>query len=291
VRILQFFLDRLQAAPNEKLFLHFELVPDHLPDALKAMVAQFPAGVLQFEIGIQSFNPAVQSCIARRQDNDKTADNIRWLLEHTSAHLHTDLIFGLPGESWESFAEGFDRLFALGPHEIQLGVLKRLRGTPLAQRSLPADMAQDGMLYSAEPPYTVLQTHAVTAVQVQSFTRMARYWDLLVNSGRFGQSSRFLLQGPSAFNAWAAFSQWLWQRSASTHRFTPETLLDAVFDYLTVQRLLPAETVRHALLADYLASGARSNPQALQGLLPRREKATPAKKTIAQRQERHQALR
>ena len=293
VRILQFFLDRLQTAPEKKLFLHFELVPDHLPDALKAMVAQFPTGVLQFEIGIQTFNPAVQSRIARRQDNAKTGDNIRWLLEHTSAHLHTDLIFGLPGESWESFAEGFDRLYALGSHEIQLGVLKRLRGTPLAQRSLPGAVAEDGMLYAAEPPYTVLQTGAVTAEQVQSFTRMARYWDLLVNSGRFGQSSRLLLQGESAFAEWAAFSQWLWQRSASTHQLTPEMLVDAVFDYLTVQRLLPAETARSALLADYLASGARSNPLALQGLLPRREKSQQQKpatqhKSAAQRQSRHQ---
>ena len=293
VRILQFFLDRLQAASQEKLFLHFELVPDHLPDALKAMVAQFPAGVLQFEIGIQTFNPAVQSRIARRQDNAKTGDNIRWLLEHSTAHLHTDLIFGLPGESWDSFAEGFDRLYALGPHEIQLGVLKRLRGTPLAQRSLPGEVAQDGMVYAAEPPYTVLQTGAVTAEQVQSFTRMARYWDLLVNSGRFGQSSRLLLQGESAFAEWAAFSQWLWQRSASTHQLTPEILLDAVFDYLTVQRLLPADAVRNALLADYLASSARSNPQALQGLLPRREKipqqkAATQNKSVAQRQSRHQ---
>jgi hypothetical protein len=281
----------LQAAPEEKLFLHFELVPDHLPDALKAMVAQFPAGVLQFEIGMQTFNPAVQSRIARRQDNAKTGDNIRWLREHSTAHLHTDLIFGLPGESWESFAEGFDRLTALGPHEIQLGVLKRLRGTPLAQRSLPGAVAEDGMLYAAEPPYTVLQTDSVTAEQVQIFTRMARYWDLLVNSGRFGQSSRLLLQGNSAFAAWADFSQWLWQRSASTHQLTPEMLLDSVFAYLTVQRLLPADAVRSALLADYLASGARSNPQALQGLLPRREKATLAKNVVAQRQARHHALR
>jgi radical SAM superfamily enzyme YgiQ (UPF0313 family) len=291
VRILQFFLDRLQAAPQEKLFLHFELVPDHLPEALKAMVARFPAGVLQFEIGIQSFNVDVQSRIARRQDNDKTGENIRWLLEHSTAHLHTDLIFGLPGESWDSFAVGFDRLHALGPHEIQLGVLKRLRGTPLAQRSLPGAASEDGMVYADQPPYTVLQTNAVTPGQVQCFTRMARYWDLLVNSGRFGQSSRLLLQGPSAFAAWAAFSQWLWQRSASTHQFTPEALLDAVFDYLTQEFLLPADAVRSALLADYLASGARSNPQALQGLLPRREKAVVPKNAMAQRQNRHHALR
>ena len=289
VRILQFFLDRLQAAPDETLFLHFELVPDHLPDALKTMVGRFPAGGLQFEIGIQSFNVDVQSRIARRQDNAKTSENIRWLLEHSTAHLHTDLIFGLPGESWDSFATGFDRLHALGPHEIQLGVLKRLRGTPLARRSQPGAVAEDGMVYANEPPYTVLQTDAVTPEQVQRFTRMARYWDLLVNSGRFGRSSRLLLQGDSAFAAWAAFSDWLWQRSASTHQFTPEALLDAVFDYLTVQRLQSADAVRSALLADYLASGARSNPQALQGLLPRREKTAPTKQAMAQRQTRHQA--
>lgn len=289
VRILQFFLDRLQAAPQEPLHLHFELVPDHLPDTLKAMVAQFPPGVLQFEIGIQSFNPDVQSRIARRQDNAKTSDNIGWLLAHSKAHLHTDLIFGLPGESWDSFGAGFDRLHALGPHEIQLGVLKRLRGTPLAMRSPHGAAAQDGMVYASEPPYTVLQTAAVSAQQVQAFGRMARYWDLVVNSGRFGQGSQLLLQGPSAFAAWSEFSDWLWQRSASTHRFTPEALLDALFDYLTEVRELPVPEVRAALLADYLASGARSNPQALQGLLPRREKTRHAKVGAARRQVRHQA--
>jgi radical SAM superfamily enzyme YgiQ (UPF0313 family) len=294
LRILQFFLDRLQAVHLESpeqpapLQLHFELVPDHLPDALKAVVAQFPPGVLQFEIGIQSFNPAVQTRIARRQDNAKTCANIAWLLAHSQAHLHTDLIFGLPGESWDSFAEGFDRLYALGPHEIQLGLLKRLRGTPLAQRSLPGSVAEDGMVYAEQPPFAVQQTGAVSAAQVQAFARLARYWDLVVNSGRFGQSSRLLLQqGPSAFDAWAAFSEWLWGRTASTHRLAPEALLDALFDYLTVQQALPADPVRAALLADYVASGARSNPKALQGLLPRRQKVAVPKAKLVQRQTRH----
>ena len=289
VRILQFFLDTLQAAPTEPLALHFELVPDHLPDALKTMVAQFPPGVLQFEIGIQTFNPEVQTKVSRRQDNDKTLANIRWLLDHTQAHLHTDLIFGLPSETWESFAQGFDRLYALRPHEIQLGVLKRLRGTPLAQRSLPGVEAQDGMAYAPEPPYTVLHTGAVNAEQVQAFVRIARYWDLLVNSGRFALGSALLLEEGSAFAALSAFADWLWLRTGSTHALTPENLLDALFDYLTRARALPAETVRAALLADYVASGARSNPRALQGLLPRREKQAQAKKAITARQERHLA--
>ena len=48
-------------------------------------------------------------------------------------HIHADLIAGLPGETVESFAAGFDRLIALGPQEIQVGMLKRLRGTPIVQ--------------------------------------------------------------------------------------------------------------------------------------------------------------
>ena len=72
VRILQFFLDRLQASPQVRMFLHFELVPDHLPDALKNLLVRFPEGTLQFEIGIQSFNVDVQKTISRRQDDAKT---------------------------------------------------------------------------------------------------------------------------------------------------------------------------------------------------------------------------
>ncbi|WP_308874661.1 hypothetical protein [Thiothrix subterranea] len=86
-------MERLDAAT----FLHFELIPDHLPDALKERITRFPPGSLQFEIGIQTFNPEVQALISRKQDNAKSAENIRWLREHSAAHLHTDLIFGLPG--------------------------------------------------------------------------------------------------------------------------------------------------------------------------------------------------
>jgi radical SAM superfamily enzyme YgiQ (UPF0313 family) len=95
VAILEFFLERM----DEDLYLHFEVIPDNLPDALKEMLQRFPANRLQFEIGVQTFDPEIQTLISRRQDNDKTKENLRWLRENTGAHLHTDLIFGLPGDS------------------------------------------------------------------------------------------------------------------------------------------------------------------------------------------------
>lgn len=277
--ILQFFLDRL----TPDLFLHFEVIPDHLPERLKAMIARFPPGVLQFEVGIQTFNPAVQQAISRRQDNAKTCENLSWLVNHSHAHLHTDLIFGLPGETLGSFAAGFDRLYALRPHEIQLGVLKRLRGTPIARHSLAY-----GMVYDAEPPYAIQQTAAVDALTVQRFTRLARYWDLLANSGRFPQTLPILLDCPSPFAAFLAFSDWLWQSTGLTSRLTPEKLLDALFDYLTNVIGREKESVRQILLADYQSSGARANPACLQGLLKDREKPVPrSARTLVQRQDRH----
>ena len=308
VRILQFFLDRLahQAAGAPSLFLHFEVIPDHLPERLRAMLAQFPSGVLQLEVGVQSFNETVQHTISRRQDNAATEANLRWLLAHTHAHLHADLIFGLPGETLQSFAEGFDRLLAIGPHEVQLGILKRLRGAPLTRHT-----QTHGMHYAPEPPYTVWQTGVVSADTLQRFTRFARYWDLLANSGRFGQTLALLLQGvppqlataprpdkdadhhattSSAFWRFMAWSDWLWLQLGSTHQITPEVLVDALFDYLGHPATWPEATVRQALLADYLASGARANPRALHGLLPRPAASAEKKsRTLATRQKRHGA--
>lgn len=296
LRILQFFLDRLPTGgAQDGLFVHFEVIPDHLPPRLKALIEQFPPGVLQLEVGVQSFNVAVQQLISRKQDNEQTEANLRWLRQSSNAHLHADLIFALPSESLESFADGFDRLHALKPHEIQLGILKRLRGTPIARHS-----AEWAMVYDPAPPYTALQTGAVDAATLQRFTRFSRYWDLVANSGRFGQTLVVLLgqdlrpiaqmQQVSPFYAFLGFADWLWQSKGKTSGLTPELLVDALFEYLCNVCALPSDAVRQTLLEDYLASGARANPKALKGLLPRREASTTVQPTtLAHRQVRHLA--
>lgn len=280
VRILQFFLDRMA----DDLFVHFEVIPDHLPDRLKALIAQFPPGVLQLEVGVQTLNVEVQTRISRRQDNDKTLANLTWLVQHSNAHLHTDLIFGLPGESLESIAAGFDRLVAVRPHEIQLGLLKRLRGTPIARHT-----DAHGMVYAAQPPYTVQQTATLDAATVQRLTRMARYWDLLANSGRFKATLGHLLQGESAFAAFLAWSDWLWQTTARTQGLTPEYLVDALFDFLTSRRNLSAAQAQEMLLGDYLSSGARSSPKSLRAVRtnPPIGGQSQQARPLAQRQGRH----
>ena len=229
LKIMQFFLDKLAAHPDDPVYAHFELVPDHLPDALKEGIAKFPPGALQFEIGIQSFNPAVQALVSRRQDNAKAAENIRWLCEHSHAHLHVDLIAGLPGEDVASFARGFDQLVALGPHEIQFGILKRLRGTPIIRHT-----EQFGLVFDPYPPYTILATSTIDFGTMLRLVRFARYWDLVANSGRFAHTLVHLL-GDAPFDHFMAFSDWIYSKTDATHRIALERLAGLVAQWLQVR--------------------------------------------------------
>ena len=118
-------------------------LPRHLPRSLARLLftsnsafprstspcapSRFSPGALQFEVGIQTFDETAAHNISRRQDYAKLANNFHFLRDHTGVHIHADLIAGLPGETLDTFAAGFDQLVNLRPQEIQVGILERLR--------------------------------------------------------------------------------------------------------------------------------------------------------------------
>lgn len=278
-QILEFFLSAIEN-DNRKLFLHFELIPDRLPNALKELLPQFPDGCLQFEIGIQSFNADVQKRISRKQQHDKTCDNIRWLRANTQAHIHADLIFGLPGENVESFGQGFDQLLNLGPQEIQVGILKRLRGTPISRHTQSYDMR-----YQTNPPYRILSNADVSFDTVQRIVRFARYWDLIANSGRFPNSLPLLL-GQSAFSRFLSSSDWIFAHTNQTHKIALSKLFNILYQLFTDHLDIDQNVAKSALTADF-------EHNKLKGRINFTSEATKAPNNInsqvAKRQSRHLA--
>jgi radical SAM superfamily enzyme YgiQ (UPF0313 family) len=252
IAILQFFLDKIDTTPDDPCFVHFELIPDHLPEKLKAMIARFPSGTLQFEIGIQTFDPEVQARISRRQKNEVAESNILWLREHSQAHLHVDLIAGLPGEDVTRFAAGFDRLVRLAPHEIQFGILKRLRGAPIARHS-----ETFALRFNPDPPYNILSTSVIDFATMQRLSRFSRYWDIVANSGRYPRTLAMLL-ADTPFMHFLAFADWLYARTGQTHALAHERLVHLLHEFLCMVRALPESEVNAVLLADYRAAGGRS---------------------------------
>ena len=271
-------------------FFHFEMVPDRLPEALREVIAKFPRGALQFEVGVQTFGEPTAERISRRQNYAKLEENFRWLRANTGVHIHADLIAGLPGESLEQFGAGFDRLVALGPQEIQVGILKRLRGTPIVRHD-----AEWQMVYNGHPPYEMLQNKLLDFATMQRLRRFARFWDLTGNSGNFvestpliwgvGQASS-LSRGsnersgateintsyqtgwkpvllPSPFNSFLRWSDWLFAKTGRTDSIALARLAELLFTFLTGELKLDRRVAAESLWRDYQRGGRHDQPEFL----------------------------
>jgi len=298
--ILEFFLERYQ--PGH--FFHFEMIPDRLPESLRQIIAKFPPGALQFEVGVQTFNEEIGAAIKRRQNYERLEDNFRFLRHETGVHIHADLIVGLPGETLESFAAGFDRLIALGPQEIQVGILKRLRGTPIVRHD-----AEWQMIYNPHPPCEILRNKLIDFATMQRLRRFARYWDMVGNSGNFVESTPLIWGVAQAsglcenkndftdqrsvphspFHAFLRFSDWLYARTSRTDSIALVRLMELLFEFLTVEQKLDAKPVAETMWRDYQRGGRHDKPGFLKDFL-KEETVVPRRKTkpaLPKRQARH----
>ena len=241
ISILEFFLQRM----TDNLYLHFEVVPDNLPDKLKAVIEKFPEHALQFEIGVQTFDEKIQALISRKQNNEKTCENLRWLKARSHAYIHADLIFGLPADTLSNFAKSFDQLVSLNPHEIQLGILKRLRGVPLNRHNEKYQLR-----YNPEPPYNILRTRDIDFDTMQRVNRFARYWDMIANSGRFKNTLPLILKD-SPFDYFMLLSEGLYQAAGSTWKISLQRLFILLFENIKNRSDIDEGMLFEAMSTDY----------------------------------------
>ncbi len=290
IRIMEFFLDKMDFENidnnnSENLFLHFELIPDHLPEKLKATIARFPEGSLQFEIGIQSLNSQVQTIISRKQNTQKVSENLSWIRNHSQAHIHADLIIGLPGETIESFAEGLNQLYKMNPHEIQVGILKRLKGTPIIRHTDEYDMR-----YNPLPPFNIVSNKLISFENMQRMSRFARYWDLIINSGRFSNTKEILLS-ENAFYNFLNLSDWIFKTTGQTHKISLERLYSLLYTGMIKALKFDQQQVTSKLLSDYEISGIKGHPKFLRNFDSSTSDESENKRLkSSQRQIRHSGL-
>src|SRR4051812_22160606 len=155
----------------------------------------------------------------------------------------------------------------MGPQEIQVGILKRLRGTPIVRHD-----AEWGMVYSPSPPYEVLRTRHVDFADMQRMRRFARYWDLIANSGNFVRTTPMIWRpgaegvggsGSSPFECFLRLSDWLFAQVGRNHAIALGRLAELLFQYLTGEAGRDVPAVAGALWADYRQGGRRDGPDFL----------------------------
>ena len=174
---------------------------------------------------------------------EKIFENLKFLENETKAHMHLDLIVGLPGESIEGFGRNLDKLVSLTHSEIQIGILKNLSGTTLSRHD-----KEHGMIYSDTPPYDILQNNNLTFIQIQKMKRFARFWDIFYNSGSFDTTVKLLWSEGKVFDGFYAFSEWIYTQTLSTWKISLDRQITLVYEFLILTHEI--DTVQNALMED-----------------------------------------
>lgn len=263
-QILDFFL-----AKDENYFAHFEVIPDHFPLSIQQRIKQFKPATLQLEVGIQTLNNDVAANIHRKLNIAKVKENITFLEHETHAHMHLDLIVGLPGENLESFGKGLNQLCGLTNAEIQIGILKNLSGTSLSRHN-----EAYGMVYSDIPPYDIIKTNDLSFEDIQKMKRFARFWNLYKNSGNFQMSLPLLWSKGDIFESFFAFSIWIYKQTNSTWQISLDRLSKLLFEYLCSTASYDTQHIADCLAQDFMKIEGRVLPSFLQPYVPHTPKAS-----------------
>ncbi|MCG8612624.1 MAG: STM4012 family radical SAM protein [Pseudomonadales bacterium] len=78
------------------------------------------AQVDRISIGIQSFLESETQALARRQNNRSVHEALTLIREHSASQLNIDLIYGIPGQTPETWAESLQQAMHYAPEELYL---------------------------------------------------------------------------------------------------------------------------------------------------------------------------
>lgn len=236
---------------------HFEVSADLLREEELALMETMRPGLIQLEIGVQSTNPDTIRAIRRTMDFDKLAEIVKRIRSFGNIHQHLDLIAGLPYEDYESFCHSFNDVYALRPHQLQLGFLKVLKG------SYMEETAQEyGILHKETEPYEVLATKWLDYGDILRLKNVESMVEVYYNSGQYMNTLRYLEPFfEDAFSLYEALGDFYekkgYFRVSHSRMRRYEILLEFVREFPQIDR---EKTADNMLFDLYLRENLKSRP-------------------------------
>ncbi len=168
---------------------HFEVAAETLSEAFMDKLAQLPPGKVRLEVGLQSVHPKTLAAVDRKDGVAQIEQNLKRIIHARNVEVHLDLIAGLPLETFEDFRVSFNRAMAMEADELQLGFLKLLPGAPLTARVKGSAYA-----WSTYPPYEVVQSDAMSFLELAELKDIEAVVDAYWNQGAFCRVRHLLAQ-------------------------------------------------------------------------------------------------
>ncbi len=245
--LFSFIIDNFGKNVGGSVCFHFEIEGELIDEETLSVLKKAPKGLIQFEIGIQSFNEKTLEAINRKTNLTKLVENIKKIIELGNIEVHVDLIAGLTYEDMESFENGFNRAFSLRPNMLQLGFLKLLHGANMRdnQDDYPCT-------YSNRTPYEVISTPWMSRQELEKLHLLEDVFEKAYNSNRFRQTLDYvfsLLDNP--FYVFMDFSSFI---NMNETRNTLDDFSKALFDYFSKFNCIDKNVLRDKMVLDRLSS-------------------------------------
>lgn len=135
-RLFSVLLSHIRLAEDAEVTV--EANPVTIDKAKTELLLDF--GVNRISLGVQSFNDDRLRFLGRVHNAETAVETYRTLREAGFQNINIDIMFGLPNETYEGWAEDIRKTVSLAPEHISAYALTAEGGTPLHKRILSGDV-------------------------------------------------------------------------------------------------------------------------------------------------------
>jgi oxygen-independent coproporphyrinogen-3 oxidase len=227
-------------------------------------------------MGVQSWDDAVLSALGRTHDAEKAEESFHLLRDAGFDNLSIDLIFGVPGQSLDSWRTSLERSLRLSPDHLSAYGLTYEEDTEFFRKLGRGEMKPDGGLEADQFELTaeLLEKSGYSQYEVSNYALLGRE---SVHNSAYWDGSDYLGLGPSAFSTVGTRR---WRNIRETGIYSESTLLGKTavdFEEELTTRLKAAEraafgmrTIRGLPLVEAAPWTSELHTAAKQGLVEER---------------------
>lgn len=251
MEIINYLIDN----DNGLTTFHMELHPSLIKKEFIDLIKLARKDLFQFEVGLQTTNIDTAKEIERVGTYDEI-NNICSDLIKVGAHIHIDLIAGLPYEDMESFSKSFNDLYKIKPDKIQLGFLKLLKGSKLR-----IDAEKYNYNFFEDAPYEFISNSWISYREVLRLKAIEDVVERYYNEGFFEKSTEYLIRSnySSPWEFYRSFSLY-WDNNEYMYKnISRVELYNILYDYCMQRHSKDLDIIAELLIYDYYKSGNRKS--------------------------------
>jgi oxygen-independent coproporphyrinogen III oxidase len=203
-------------------------------------------GVNRISMGVQSWDPEILSRLGRVHSAEQAERSFHILREAEFTNLNLDLIFGVPGQSFETWQQTLEKTLGLAPEHISAYCLTIEEDTEFFRRFQSGELAQDteGDATLYEFAMGTLETAGYHQYEISNYAKPG--YECLHNLA-YWQGRNYLGLGPSAFST---IGERRWQNTPDTSRYIEQigSATEPInFKEHVTDRMRKAETIAFGL--------------------------------------------